>query len=177
VRLGNYQTFCENSGVTLIKFRETPELFENIFLFKILLLWLHCLIINIKKMSNPSNPNNAIPISWDEAEEMIQAYRTKFPNTLLNEFNQRLDGFRIPVTEVVKIIQGIPLEPYSGPQETYSYCKDIFMMPAVRPSDTDPEVEVFTIVVAGIDADNKIMKGAVYEYMRACPPICPTNFI
>jgi len=129
-------------------------------------------------MSNPTTPPTvATPISWDDAQIMIQAYRTKFPDTLVNELNQRLDGFRIPVTEVVKIIQSIPLEPYSGTQETYTYCKDIFIMPAVRPSDTDPLIEVFTLVVAGIDADNKLIKSAVYEYLRPCPPICPSNFI
>ncbi len=126
-------------------------------------------------MTTPNTPE-AQPISWDEAQIMIQSYRTKFPNTLVNEDNQRLDGFRIPVTEIVKIIQSMPLVPHTGPQEAYTYCKDIFMMPAVRVSDTDPEVEVFTLVVAGIDADNKIIKNAVYEYVRPCPWFCPTNF-
>jgi hypothetical protein len=128
-------------------------------------------------MTNPTNtPEEAQPISWDDALVMIQAYRTKFPDTLVNEFNQRLDGFRIPVTEMLKIIQSIPLLPYSGTQETYTFCKDIFMMPAVRPSETDPEVKVFTLIVAGIDADNKIIKHTVFEYLRPCPPKCPVNF-
>lgn len=118
--------------------------------------------------------NSSAPITWEEAENMQNAYLAN-PATLKTPDGsggyETLKGFRVSVDAIQKIIAGH--DPSGNPVQNPS--TEIFIMLGVRPDDIPKAApdQCFTTILAGIDSTNQLQKQVVYDFLQPCPTNCP----
>jgi hypothetical protein len=106
-------------------------------------------------------------LNWLDAEKMLKSYQQNSRALLKDPVAGApiLKGFRVDKAEVDFILNN-------------SDVIGLIIMPAVNLSDiAKPEAEqVFTMILAGTDAQGNIVENAVVDYMSSCPTNCPKNY-
>jgi hypothetical protein len=113
------------------------------------------------------------PIPWNIVKLMQEKY-------LINP-----DALKIQTDEGVSVLKGLSIDAQhvqnllEGKNNegivVQAPATQLFLMLGVRDQDLNkpPTEQFFTIVVAGIDAQNNLLTASVYDNLSSCPSICP----
>ena len=102
-------------------------------------------------------------ITWATAEGFIADYQS-MPIAIKDSNGNIIKGFRVDANHIKTILglTGTPQIP------------ELFIIPAMKPGTG--LLKDFTVVITGIDANNDITTGNVYDFCAPCPANCPNSF-